>query len=230
MPQLLYIKILFLFSCVQVCQSFAIATGFSFLRSHGCDHLKTNLPIVCSRNLNRWGTMKLSAVSDSSLLAAYPELDSLVPQKTAPEVDFHHGRLKPFGPSGEITNDCSMDLVPPHWQPLVSGAIDAFREAALESGLTLASVYLGGSVPRGLAIDGRSDLSMFGYFVPPPGVHSPTILPPAPRERAQTAVLRPALHSSSELPPSSSATADVRTVSSTILATLVRDKFAHVTG
>ncbi len=109
-------------------------------------------------------------MSNSPSLSVSPKLDRFVLQKAAPEVDFDHGRLKPFGASGEITNDCSMDLVPPNWRSLVSEATSAFHEAAMESGLTLAAVYLGGSVPRGLALDGRSDLSMFGYFVPPPGV------------------------------------------------------------
>eukprot|EP00291_Cryptomonas_curvata_P005558 CAMPEP_0172191614 /NCGR_PEP_ID=MMETSP1050-20130122/23813_1 /TAXON_ID=233186 /ORGANISM="Cryptomonas curvata, Strain CCAP979/52" /LENGTH=169 /DNA_ID=CAMNT_0012866711 /DNA_START=54 /DNA_END=559 /DNA_ORIENTATION=+ len=168
MALVLRIKVLFLLSCVQACQAFVTSTKFSFLRSGGCLNFKSKLPFTCRQDLNYWGARKICAVAGSPLLSVSPELDTLALQKAAPEVDFDHGRLKPFGPSGEITNDCSMDLVPQHWRPLVSEATNAFREAAVESGLTLAAVYLGGSVPRGLALDGRSDLSMFGYFVPPP--------------------------------------------------------------
>jgi hypothetical protein len=65
------------------------------------------------------------------------------------------GRLLPLDAEGFLCRDTSADLVPDAWWPLVHGVIAVYRE---HCGDTLHSVYLRGSVPRGLAIPGVSDL------------------------------------------------------------------------
>ena len=111
-----------------------------------------------------------------SLLAEskYMKYDLSNLKYAAPEVIVEHGHYTPLGMHGEIINDCDSDKIPRNWRPLVSEAVRAYHDAASLSGLTLAAVYLSGSVPRGLALDGLSDLSMFAYFVPPPGTCAAT--------------------------------------------------------
>ena len=142
-------------------------------------------------------SMPKSSQQNSNMLAC-PSFDFFSLEIAAPEVIANHGRLKPLGIDGEITNDCSPDKIPSNWRPLVSQAVDAFHDAASQSGLSLAAVYLGGSVPRGFTLDGRSDLSMFGYFIPPPGnplrasVHKPRARPSQKSALPAAASARPA--------------------------------------
>lgn len=66
-----------------------------------------------------------------------------------------YGRFLPVDANGYIVNDCGLDLIGDRWLDLVS----AWQEgciAALNSDLI--SLYLRGSIPRGLAIEDLSDL------------------------------------------------------------------------
>lgn len=69
-----------------------------------------------------------------------------------------HGRCYPVDANGFLRPDAHETLVPPLWQPLVAAAVAAYQA---HLGSALHSVYLRGSVPRGLAIPGVSDLDTF---------------------------------------------------------------------
>lgn len=69
-----------------------------------------------------------------------------------------HGRCYPVDAQGFLRPDAHEALVPPLWQPLVAAAVAAYET---HLGPALHSVYLRGSVPRGLAIPGMSDLDTF---------------------------------------------------------------------
>jgi len=78
----------------------------------------------------------------------------------------HHGRLQALDAQGCVINDCSADRVQPEWRgPLEWAMVELMRLPSLVPGLELVSVYVRGSVPRGLALAGRSDLDMLGYAV-----------------------------------------------------------------
>jgi hypothetical protein len=162
-----------LFLCVHV---FAIYTLLSdaFLTSNIPIHSR-HKSLVLARSFRRTSTHEKLHFSMESLVVDPREVktDMSNLKLEAPEVNFEHGRYKPFGKYGEITNDCASEKIPDNWQSLISEAFRAYGDAASKSGLTLAAVYIGGSVPRGLALDGRSDLCMFGYFIPPPGIRPP---------------------------------------------------------
>jgi hypothetical protein len=65
------------------------------------------------------------------------------------------GRAQPVDASGCIVNPCAMHLVSAPWRTVADEVLAGCREAL---GPALHSFYLRGSVPRGLAIDGESDL------------------------------------------------------------------------
>jgi len=62
---------------------------------------------------------------------------------------------------GYIKNQASRKLVPDKWWPLINETSDAYEEHCDDS---LHTVYLYGSVPRGLAIDEVSDLNTIGIL------------------------------------------------------------------
>lgn len=69
------------------------------------------------------------------------------------------GRAHAVDSAGCIVNPCAIDLITPPWRAAVSELLASCREAL---GPALHSLYLRGSVPRGMAIDGVSDLDTIG--------------------------------------------------------------------
>jgi hypothetical protein len=65
------------------------------------------------------------------------------------------GRAQPVDAAGCIVNTCAAQAVTGPWRAAVDTLIAGCKE---EFGTTLHSVHLRGSVPRGLAVDGLSDL------------------------------------------------------------------------
>jgi hypothetical protein len=68
------------------------------------------------------------------------------------------GRLWPIDPSGSIGNDASADQIVPPYQAAVADVIRAYQA---HLGAALHSVYVRGTVPRGQAVPGVSDLDCF---------------------------------------------------------------------
>ncbi len=75
------------------------------------------------------------------------------------------GRAQAVDAAGCIVNPCAPELIPPSWQAAVRELLESCRQAL---GPALHSLYLRGSVPRGLAIDGVSDLDAIGLVHGPP--------------------------------------------------------------
>ncbi len=65
------------------------------------------------------------------------------------------GHAQPVDAAGCIVNPCAPNLITAPWQPAVYELLTGCRQTL---GPVLHSLYLRGSVPRGLAIDGVSDL------------------------------------------------------------------------
>jgi uncharacterized protein len=68
------------------------------------------------------------------------------------------GRWWPLDAAGHILNDAHLDSMQPAFQRVVSAAVQAYIQH-IEADLD--SIYVTGSVARGLAIPGLSDLNMF---------------------------------------------------------------------
>ena len=71
------------------------------------------------------------------------------------------GRLWRTDDNGFILNDASLDQIPPTYRALVADAVRAYET---HIGGDLDSIYLTGSVPRGLAVEGQSDLNTFAVL------------------------------------------------------------------
>ncbi len=70
----------------------------------------------------------------------------------------NHGRLLTTDPDGFLIRDAHPDKIEPPWQE----AVDFARQAIGENLQTaIHSIYLRGSVPRGLAVEGLSDIDTF---------------------------------------------------------------------
>ena len=68
------------------------------------------------------------------------------------------GGLWPLDADGTILSDASPDKIQPPYQAAVAAAVAAYRE---HLGAQLAGVYVRGTVPRGQAVPGVSDLDCF---------------------------------------------------------------------
>ena len=68
------------------------------------------------------------------------------------------GRYLPLDENGFLQNDCAWEKVPLHWQELVEETKNHYLN---NLGDTVHSIYLRGSVPAGIAIDGVADLDTF---------------------------------------------------------------------
>jgi|GEM_PF-3348941 len=64
---------------------------------------------------------------------------------------------------GCLMNPCCKELLPAAWRPVLEAVVIIYRE---ETGRKLYSVWLRGSLPRGLAVEGLSNLDTFA-LVPP---------------------------------------------------------------
>ncbi|GJM32005.1 MAG: hypothetical protein DHS20C18_10060 [Saprospiraceae bacterium] len=62
---------------------------------------------------------------------------------------------------GNVLNPTRQDLIPVHWRPLIEEVLDQYRQRLGEQ---LHSVWLRGSVARGTAVDGISDLDTFALI------------------------------------------------------------------
>ncbi|MBZ0299526.1 MAG: hypothetical protein K8J31_07300 [Anaerolineae bacterium] len=71
------------------------------------------------------------------------------------------GRLWRIDRSGIIVNDAHTDLIQPPFTALIEDAIRAYSD---HIGGDIDSIYLTGSVARGLAVEGRSDLNAFAVL------------------------------------------------------------------
>lgn len=91
------------------------------------------------------------------------------------------GRAQAVDAAGCIVNPCAPELIPPSWQAAVRELLEICRQAL---GPALHSLYLRGSVPRGLAIDGVSDLDAIGLVQGPQASAEDWIRPMDARVRA----------------------------------------------
>lgn len=72
--------------------------------------------------------------------------------------DTVEGRFWGIDPQGFIVNDADLSKIPCHYQPAIDTAIEAYQTHLSD---TIHSVYVRGTVPRGMAIPGVSDLDTF---------------------------------------------------------------------
>lgn len=72
-----------------------------------------------------------------------------------------HGRLQPLDANGAVLCDAALELIQPGWQSAVDAALQEWH--ALPPAVSLISVYLRGSLPRGLALPGISDVDTIGF-------------------------------------------------------------------
>ncbi len=77
------------------------------------------------------------------------------------------GEFLPQDANGWIINDLSMDKIANHWQVVIEKVVNLYHE---EYKHHLHSIYVRGSVARGMAVDGISDLDTFAL------VNHPTFL------------------------------------------------------
>ena len=72
-----------------------------------------------------------------------------------------HGRLQPLDAAGAVLCDAALESIQPDWQSAVDAALQEWH--ALPPAVSLISVYLRGSLPRGLALPGISDVDTIGF-------------------------------------------------------------------
>lgn len=77
-----------------------------------------------------------------------------------PEV-IAHGRLLATDKDGHLTNDAGTDRIVAPWDEAVAAGVAIYQQAY---GDKLRGLYVRGSVARGLAIEGFSDVDMFGVY------------------------------------------------------------------
>ena len=69
---------------------------------------------------------------------------------------------------GNIVNDCDASTLQPRWAAALDAVVNEWRALpAAVPGLELVAVYARGSVPRGLALDGVSDIDTLGFALTP---------------------------------------------------------------
>jgi hypothetical protein len=78
-----------------------------------------------------------------------------------------YGRLWQIDKRGYLTNEASQENIPEAYQPIIDDIVHAFVD---HIGEDIHSIYVTGSVPRGLAIRGQSDINVFAvleYYTEP---------------------------------------------------------------
>ena len=94
-----------------------------------------------------------------------PPLPTSVADSIRAGLLLEHGRLQPLDAStGAVTRDACLTRVQPEWRPALDAALRewlALPEAV--PSLSLISVYARGSLPRGLALPGISDVDTLGF-------------------------------------------------------------------
>jgi len=91
-------------------------------------------------------------------------LPSTVEKSIASGFVLDHGRVQQIDETGAILNDASLTKVQAEFGPGVAAAlVEWIKLPDAVPGLNLVSVYLRGSVPRGLAIPGVSDVDTLGF-------------------------------------------------------------------
>ena len=74
-----------------------------------------------------------------------------------------HGRLQQVTQDGTVLSDTDASLIQPEWSPPLQHALDQWRQLPDRvPGLDLVAVYARGSIPRGLALPGLSDVDTVG--------------------------------------------------------------------
>ncbi len=73
----------------------------------------------------------------------------------------------PQDQEGHVLNPTRMELIPAHWRPLLEEVQEQYR---IRLGESLHSIWLRGSVARGTAVDGVSDLDSFALVLDKPEI------------------------------------------------------------
>jgi len=79
----------------------------------------------------------------------------------------NQGRIWQVDKYGYLINDAKQEHITPQYQVVIDDAVQAYRE---HIGDDIHSIYVTGSVPRGLAVEGQSDLDIFAileYYTEP---------------------------------------------------------------
>lgn len=83
-----------------------------------------------------------------------------------------HGHLLPLDAEGYLINECGEAALTPYWQPAIQAAIACYQR---QLGEGLRSVWLRGSVPRGLGVPGISDLDTLALVAPGVPLEAPWV-------------------------------------------------------
>lgn len=103
-----------------------------------------------------------------------------------------HGRLQPLDERGAVIGDASLERVQPEWKPALDIVLDEWLNLQSVQGLSLTSVYLRGSIPRGLALDGISDVDTIGIATVDPMKTAPALATWRAQSSRRTARVRQA--------------------------------------
>lgn len=79
----------------------------------------------------------------------------------------NQGRIWQVDDKGFLINDAKKENISPRYQAVIDDAVKAYRD---NIGDDIHSIYVTGSVPRGLAVEGKSDIDLFAileYYTEP---------------------------------------------------------------
>lgn len=79
-----------------------------------------------------------------------------------------HGRLQQIDPHGAVVSDTGLSRIQPAWEGPLQAALEFWQQLPAQvPGVELISVSARGSIPRGLALAGLSDVDTIGVVVVP---------------------------------------------------------------
>ena len=93
-----------------------------------------------------------------------PPLPTTLDASIAAGLVKQHGRLQPLDERQAVLCDASIERVQPSWRPALDAALAEWLALPKEvTGLSLIAVYARGSIVRGLALEGISDVDTLGF-------------------------------------------------------------------
>ena len=109
-------------------------------------------------------------LTTSSLTRTPVALPATLEESLDGNLVLRHGRLQSLTADGAVRPDASASQIQPEWKAPLQRALVQWQELpALVPDLELISVYARGSIPRGLAMNGLSDVDTIGYATIGPG-------------------------------------------------------------
>ena len=135
----------------------ALTTLFSFWSQADAQHI---IYIMPSRSL-----LSFSSCRSAAAIAPPPRrLPDSLEASIAEGIIQSHGRLQLLTAQGAVVPDTAHSKIQPEWKAPLERALNYWRELPSQvPSLRLHSVYARGSIPRGLALPGLSDVDTIGF-------------------------------------------------------------------